>query len=338
MQKKVLRIKKISSDEELRSWESFIKNNNGGFFQSPDFYKLSGYLPDIQSVVVCAYWDDIIVGSVLASIYTSGKRFKKYMSRRAIIIGGPVLDNAFNIKEVNAHLLKGLNITLKKKVIYTEFRNLSDLSDLKNTFFEEGYSYNEHLNVQVNLGDENKLMSQISKSKKRQIKKSRSNGAKIIEADNIEQVRSFYAILFQLYKTKIKLPLPKWNFFERLFYFGKETGSVKYFLIEFEKEIIGGILCPQYRGTIYEWYIGNSNKENIVYPGVLATWAPIEYGLKNGLLQFDFMGAGRPDEDYGVRDFKLKFGGELVNHGRFLKINNQLLYNIGKTVLKLLRK
>ena len=69
----------------------------------------------------------------------------------------------------------------------------------------------------------------------------------------------------------------------------------------------------------------------------MATWAAIEYGARNGLSYFDFMGAGSPDSDYGVREFKSKFGGKLVNYGRFLRINHPVLYQIGKIGLKLLK-
>ena len=43
---------------------------------------------------------------------------------------------------------------------------------------------------------------------------------------------------------------------------------------------------------------------------------------------FDFGGAGKPDVPYGVRDHKLKFGGQMVEYGRFEKINNKLVYSI----------
>jgi hypothetical protein len=56
----------------------------------------------------------------------------------------------------------------------------------------------------------------------------------------------------------------------------------------------------------------------------------IDYATQNGLFRFDMMGAGKPEEGYGVRDFKSKFGGELVEQGRFLCVNNPLLYTVGK--------
>lgn len=111
----------------------------------------------------------------------------------------------------------------------------------------------------------------------------------------------------------------------------------KYFLVEYNKEIIGGIMCPITPDkAIYEWYVcGLDGQHNGIYPSVLATWAPIDYALKKGLKYFDFMGAGKPDQNYGVREFKSKFGGESVNFGRFERINNRFLYKLGKIGIKL---
>jgi lipid II:glycine glycyltransferase (peptidoglycan interpeptide bridge formation enzyme) len=50
------------------------------------------------------------------------------------------------------------------------------------------------------------------------------------------------------------------------------------------------------------------------------------------------MGAGKPDESYGVRDFKAKFGGQLVEHGRFQIVLSPLLYEIGKMGVKMMKK
>jgi lipid II:glycine glycyltransferase (peptidoglycan interpeptide bridge formation enzyme) len=65
--------------------------------------------------------------------------------------------------------------------------------------------------------------------------------------------------------------------------------------------------------------------------------AAIEYALQNRIGKVDFMGAGKPGKDYGVRDYKLKFGCELQEQGRFLKIESPLLYRIGETGLNISR-
>ena len=57
------------------------------------------------------------------------------------------------------------------------------------------------------------------------------------------------------------------------------------------------------------------------------------------MMRFDMMGAGKPDDGgYGVRDFKLKFGGELVEFGRNIHVCNRLLFSIGKLGVKIMKK
>ena len=64
----------------------------------------------------------------------------------------------------------------------------------------------------------------------------------------------------------------------------------------------------------------------------------IKFAIENNLKMVDFMGAGKPNEDYGVRDFKLQFGGELVEHGRYNNIFNPSLYKIGVLGIKIMSK
>ena len=45
------------------------------------------------------------------------------------------------------------------------------------------------------------------------------------------------------------------------------------------------------------------------------------------------MGAGNPNKNYGVRDFKSRFGGQLVEYGRFMYIADNMLYRLGKTII-----
>jgi serine/alanine adding enzyme len=98
-------------------------------------------------------------------------------------------------------------------------------------------------------------------------------------------------------------------------------------------------MCPVFGDTIYEYFIAGLDTEyKDLYPSILATWAPIEYAARNDLRFFDFMGAGKPDEDYGVREFKSKFGGKQVNYGRYQKIYNRILYSSGNFGLKILKK
>ena len=104
-------------------------------------------------------------------------------------------------------------------------------------------------------------------------------------------------------------------------------------------EIIGGSVCVAFDNKIlYEWFVcGRDGVYKNIFPSTLATWAAIEYAATNKFEKFDMMGAGKPEEGYGVRQFKAKFGGELVEHGRFLYVINPLLYKTGEFAIKMLR-
>jgi serine/alanine adding enzyme len=186
-------------------------------------------------------------------------------------------------------------------------------------------------------------LQNISESRRRQIKKALNNGSSIIEPENIEQIKDFYNILFRLYRYKIRKPLPDLSFFENFYQQSRQgkLGIIR--LIKYNDQIIGGILAPIFENKcIYEWYVCGLDKEfKDQHPSVLATWAGIDYAIQNNISSFDFMGVGKPEQEYGVRDFKARFGGELVNHGRLTRINNKSLYSIaefGYNILAMLKR
>ena len=126
------------------------------------------------------------------------------------------------------------------------------------------------------------------------------------------------------------------KFFEKFI-----NGNVgKILLVKKDNKVIGGIAAPIHNNkSIYELYICGLDQEyKDCSPSVMATYAAIQYACKNNLKRFDFMGAGKPDDDYGVRSFKEKFGGDLVENGRFIRINNPFLYNLGSMAIRLLSR
>ena len=87
------------------------------------------------------------------------------------------------------------------------------------------------------------------------------------------------------------------------------------------------------------WFVaGLDERFKSIRPSTLATWAAIDRTLKERIPISDMMGAGKADENYGVRDFKAAFGGKLVEYGRFLCILNPVLYHIGKIGVKILKR
>ena len=291
----IIRIEKNISSVDLPKWTAFVeKHPQGNFFQTPSFYHFVSKISFYEPAVLAAYDDAGSMVGILVGVLQKEKGIiKSKFSSRLIVWGGPLVDNSY--PTVTDELLKALVKKYKKRCIYIEFRNLFSTDKAKEHFSNNSFTYYEQLNFIVDIKNEKLTFQKISEGKRRQIKKSIANEAKIITDVTIEQVEKFYRILEKLYRTKVKKPLPGWHFFKTFY---NTPGLGKYFLVEYKDEIIGGIMCPIYNKVIYEWYIaGEDNKYKGIHPGVLATWAPIEYALKNSLCQFDFMGAGKPQED-----------------------------------------
>ena len=105
--------------------------------------------------------------------------------------------------------------------------------------------------------------------------------------------------------------------------------------------MVGGTACVGLHGrALYEMYAcGKDGVYRNIFPSELATYAGLQFAAEHGMPRFDMMGAGKPDDGgYGVRDFKLKFGGELKELGRNKFVCRRFLYGIGKLGVKVLKK
>ena len=229
------------------------------------------------------------------------------------------------------------NIFYPYEPIYIETRNFNDYSKWKEAFEKAGFSYQPHLNFHVDTNQPWEVIeNNIGKHRKKYIRLSFRDGATIEENPTIEQVRAYYEILLELYRTKVKMPLQPWSFFEKLYH----SKNCKYLLVMYEGQVVGGSICMLLSGRgVYEWYAcGKDGVFKNIHPSSVTKYAGMKYACDNGYAVFDMMGAGKPDEEYGVRDFKAEFGGELVEHGRFLCITKPLLYRLGVLGVKILKK
>ena len=317
---------------ELKQWEQLIINSDtASFFHTKECYDFFSSLNCVDSFVFGVTENSNLKGLILGYISKEDNSIKQFFSRRAIILGGALLAKNISAEAVQT-LLKICKERLRNRSIYVEFRNFNDYSCYINDFKIAGFSYNAHYNYHVDCLE----LNNISSSKRRQIRRSIDAGVIIKEADSETEIKEFYMLLRNLYKTKIKKPLFPYEFFLE---FHKRKLGV-FLIVIYDGEFVGGIMCPILRGKVlYEWFIvGMDSVYEKIYPSVMATWAALKYANDNSIDKFDFMGAGKPDEEYGVREFKSKFGGVLVEHGRFVAVNNPFLYRTGKLGLKILKK
>lgn len=307
------------------------------FFQSAGYYQLMEGLKGCEPFVYQEIFPSGNQSQCLTGIrYVNPGIVKQHFTSRILVICDPQTDFQVNypISFVTDWQFRQ---HLHKKSIYTELRLLGPPPE--NTFLHSlPYSnYSPYQNILIDTSHNAEfLFSNLSATKKRQVQASLKAGAFVRQAQSEDEVETFYLILKDLYKNKIRKPLISKEVFARIF---RNTDLGKIFIVFHHKRIVGGMLCPVFeKAEIYEWYIAGLDedmKQNKIFPSVLVTWEVLKYASENGFQRFNFMGAGEKGKKYGVRDFKLQFGGKLVDAPRYIFVHNPLLYQLGKTAIKL---
>lgn len=326
-----------NKDIDRGEWGALVAaSSTGTWFQSPEAYDFFASQPELFKPFAFGLENDGVLRGICCGYITVEKSaLKQMMTKRAIIVGGSALADICGEEEV-VMLMSAVRKQLKSEAIYIESRNFNDYSKWKAAFSKAGFEYVPHLNFHVDTSSVEVVETNLGKSRKRDIRTSLRDGATVIEKPTLEQVREYYTILEHLYKTRVKTPLFPFSFFEKLW----QHKDGRFILVALNNEIIGGTVCVEQEGKcLYEWFAcGRDGDRKTIFPSTLATYSGIRYAAEHNCPRFDMMGAGKPDEAYGVRDFKAKFGGKEVEHGRFLCITKPLLYIIGVLGVKILKR
>jgi len=134
-----------------------------------------------------------------------------------------------------------------------------------------------------------------------------------------------------------RVPLADRSLFEAAFELLYAKDMVRFTLARVGDTSVAASVELLYKDVVYGWYGGMDRGYASHLPNELLTWHLLQWGAENGYRVYDFGGAGKPDEEYGVRDFKVKFGGELVNYGRNVFVHTLLLLKVSRTVYQLTR-
>lgn len=311
-------------------WQKLIDSSAyASFFQTFECYTLYAKSEGIEPFVSGVTDNGVLVG-IVVGYKTSTISFLSRFTARSIIPGGFVFDSHIS-DEALSILLNNTMRTVANRSIYLEVRNYNDYNSKLSLFTKNNLSYSSHYNYLVEPASTKTAYSKLSNSKQRQVKYSLKAGCVCYPTTDKNEIEQFYFILKELYQKKIKLPLFSLSFFLNL----ADSENGKIWVVKYQNNVIGGMATAELKNqSVYEWFIcGKDKTYKNIYPSVLVTWSVIQYAMQHGL-RFDFMGAGSPNQKYGVRTFKASFGGNLVEYGRFRYINNPFLYHLGKIIIR----
>lgn len=307
-------------------------------FQTPEMYEVYKNTINYEPVYISVVDEkEELLGSLLVVIQKEHKGFIGKFSSRAIVWGGPLIKN--DDLKVLDYILKEFNIIVNKRAIYTQFRNMWEYSvEEKSVFKENGFDFEEHLDIIHKLSTTNEqFFEQMHKGRRKNVRRAIRKDLEFVEMTTIKELNESLKLIRNTY-NRVKLPMPDVGFFISTFKECHLKGYVKFFGCKIDGKLIGTRYVLTYNNLVYDWYAGTDENYLDFYPNDFLPYKIMQWGRDNGYNLFQFGGAGKPNKPYGVRDYKLKFGGNLVNWGRFEKINKPILMKIARVGFMLYQK
>ncbi len=324
---------------DVSSWRIFLdENDNSNMFQTPEMLEIYNNTNRCKGVSLFALSNQKLVGVLIGCIIReSNSPLLKMLSSRLIIRGGPLAKND-NI-DICSLLIRKMFQTSKNITLYSEYRNMRDIAKIKPSFNLNKYKYEEHLDILMDIGiSEDDIMSRIRKNKRKEIKKALKKEIDIKVYDNYNhEVEKCYSLIAKLYK-RLKIPTFDISLIKSSF----EQNNEKFKTIAFgaysNDTLIGTRIVYCYNKLIFDWYAAANDEYLDLRPNDILPYEVMKWGSNKGYKIFDFGGAGKPNVAYGVRDYKLRFGGETIELGRFKRKHHKVLYYIIESIYMQLQK
>ena len=321
-------------------WRSFVDDNPlGNIFHTPEMYKVfsktKGHFPELWAAVDEGGLPLALLLPVKISVFDGWLR---QLTTRAVVFGSVLWSPGEAGIEALTLLLKSYGQNSDGATLFTELRNLTDLKAIQPLLGESGFLYEDHLNYLVNLDlPPEAVLQNIRPRTRKEIRHAIKGGQITVdELNQVEQIRPWYDILRRTYKAA-RVPLADISLFEAASEILGPKGMARFTQACAGDAIVAISVELLYKDTIFGWYGGVDRTYTPYRVNEFLMWQILDWGSRNGYRKYDFGGAGKPTEKYGVRDFKAKFGGELVCFGRNTYVHKPRLLSISQRGYQLLR-
>jgi len=174
----------------------------------------------------------------------------------------------------------------------------------------------------------------LKKSRRVSIKEGKKRGVVVRQAEDLNDLRSYYEIYVHTMSRLKNVPLP-YRFFEYMWKVFSPKNEVKIFMAEYNNKLIAGILQLFYK-KVCHWG-GNVSLEEYwdKRPTDLLLWHSIEWAVANKFELFD-MGSTINDLSSGHYFYKETWGGRkmtLYNYHILLQPSKYRLYKLGNKLM-----
>lgn len=322
------------------AWNQFLDRSvNGNIFHTPAMHQVFSATARCSSRVWAVADEDGAIRGILPTVDIAVfNGVMRSWTTRTVVFGSLLSDGGKGAAEAVGMLLRTYRREVQRNTLFTELRNIADMEIFQPVLQDTGFTFEPHLNYLIDLTrSESELWSSIRSNARRNIRKAQKSGVVIEDIRDESRMGAVYAVIRHVYR-RIQVPLPDQSLFESAFRVLQPRGMLRVLMARYGDQDIGALMLLNYRNMLHYWYTGTLEQFFEYRPADLLVWHSLLLGKEAGCKTFDFGGAGRPDEIYRVRDFKAKFGGDLVNYGRNVCVHAPFRLGVSRAGYGLVRK
>jgi hypothetical protein len=319
-------------------WDDFVlQHPKGGIFHTSDMVRVFDAATGYSPIPLAAMSGD---GKILALMVTvrvqTLPRPLDGVSSRSIAFAEPLCLGDPHSIEALCKLIEAHDQQTRWNTLFAEIRPLYAAGPEKHALEQCGYAHLDYLNYVVDLTKlQDELWSRVRPSARASIRKCERQGFHVRQVSGDLAVDQLYHFLKLTYH-RARVPLPDRSLFEAAQEVLGPSGKIKFVAAYRGDEAVGTDAVLAFKDRVFGWY-GGALRMKGVSPFEFMQWNEIVWGCEHSYQIYDFGGAGWPDEPYGVRDFKARFGGELVCYGRYRKVYSPRLLSLAERVYEVAR-
>lgn len=319
-------------------WDQFVESHpKGSIFHTSQmvrvFERTKGHRPKaLASVTPAGDITALLVGIRVQTLPPPMGR----LSSRAIMYAEPLCNDYPDSMKALSQLVAHHDSQMGRSVLFAEVRPLLSPGSERIVLERAGYEYLDYLNYlnDVTLPVE-VMWSNLHKNSRYSIRQCEKRGLEVREVPAEIAVDQLYPLLKLSYGHS-GVPLADRSMFDAVVC-ELPPGSTKFFAVYDGETPVAMDVMLAYKDRIFLWYGGVARSAE-GSPCSLLRWFELQWAHEQGIAICDSGGAGWPNIPYGVRDFKRKFGGDLVQYGRYRKVYSPWTLAVAEKVYNLKRK
>jgi serine/alanine adding enzyme len=312
-------------------WRKFVWDHpNGSIFHTPEMFEVYSRTKDHEPLLLAALdgTGEIIALLVSVKIQTL-PGVLGMVSSRSVFYAEPICSAGPAGAAALRQVIREHDRRMRNRVLFTEIRPLCqqelDLPVLQAC----GYKHAPYLNYLSDLQrSPEEMLLHMTTSGRRNVRKGLRQGLTVCDVTSAGGLEEIYPLLQETF-ARARVPLAPKGLFLNALNILLPLDAIRMFTACLDERSLAGSIILCHRDKVFYWYAGMTRMKSIYAMEVLV-FEMLRWGNAHEYKTFDYGGAGWADEPYGVRDFKAKFGGKLVDYGRYRKVYSPLKFAVAE--------